>query len=96
MNNPKAFRRINLFLLIFTIGINIAAYRFLPEQVAMQISLSGGKANHFPKFIFVLFVPVILSINYYLTNSGKEVNYKSVMVAVIAFIINLVFIYINL
>ncbi|MGL4763195.1 MAG: DUF1648 domain-containing protein [Sarcina sp.] len=59
MNNNNFFR-ITLSNLILICIINFIAYNFLPNEVGMQLSISGELTNFVPKIMFVIILPVLL------------------------------------
>ena len=90
-------KKILLVMLALTVLVNIVAYNYLPQEIAAQITISGEKANYISKPIYLIAGPVILLGIYLFTRSmDKEKEKGYFFTGVIIFMINIVFILINL
>lgn len=82
---------------VVTLLINIIAYKYLPDHVALQISFSGELRNFVPKIVFVFASPAVLMLLYYVNNSKEPGRkFKFIFISLIIFVINIIFIYLNL
>lgn len=97
MISPKLLDRVHIALVVLTLGLNAAAYPFLPAQVGMQMSLEGELRNPAPKLVYVMVAPAILLLTYVLAKS-KHANttLQHLLAGGILFAANLALLYMNL
>ncbi|HHV11430.1 MAG TPA: DUF1648 domain-containing protein [Clostridiales bacterium] len=89
--------KLTKILIILETLINIACYRFLPDNVGIQFNASGDISRTIPKLLFIFFIPLItLLLNFYYKRTNSSPEIKTTLFTVIFFVINLVTLFLNL
>lgn len=95
--NTKLVHNIHLALVFVTAIMNIVFYSKLPQKVAMHLSISGEASNYVSKSFFVFVAPLIVLLTWLLSKFGEETkSIKYAIVGLVIFIINIVFLFVNL
>lgn len=96
----KKLNKLSLLILaaaVLAFIINLVFYNKLPDQVGMQVSLSGDLNNFVPKVVFLFMTPVFLMADFiYSIMSEKQAAAKSLLVGILIFAANLMIMFKNL
>jgi len=94
---PDILFIINILYVIVTGAFNLYGYFHLPEQIATQISFSGGSVNYMSKAIYLsLSFVIVAALSYFSMKTEKEKKVKYIVVDTVIVISNIAMIAIQL
>ena len=84
---------ISAVLIIITAGINLYGFLNLPDEIATQISMSGGKVNRMSTPLYLIIVTIaVLVISVLYTKVEREQKIKWLLVDIVVVVANIVMI----
>jgi len=86
----KQSKRIGAVIILITAGVNLYGYFNLPDEIATQFSLTGGKANRMPTPLYLtLAFIIVLLISVLYIKSEKEQKIKLLVTDIVVCIANI-------
>lgn len=96
-NKGNVFLWLHICYIIITGSINLYGYFKLPEEIATQISFTGGQVNHMSKTVYLLIIfGIVLALSYFGIFKAKEQRLKYLLVNSVIVIANIIMIVIQL